>query len=86
MKRPDPHHEDYLQLQRYKDELMNVPENLTYDEIHEALLDRIPCLQRHDATHRTFEESGVNNLLDQLNALLFEQACGLLLVGDDNGS
>lgn len=72
--------EDYYQLERYKASLGSVPEGLSYDEIREALDARIPYLSRHEATHRVFEESGINNLLDQLNALLVGQCIELMEV------
>lgn len=62
----------------YQAWLTDIPENLTYDEIHEALLARIPYVARREATRRVFEESGINNLLDQLNALLVSQCVELL--------
>lgn len=71
--------EDFSQLQRYKDELMNVPEGLTRDEIYEALTARIPYLERHDATPRVMNESGVDLLLDQLITLQHNEAFDLLL-------
>lgn len=73
MKRPDEFHEDYLQLQRYKDALGTIPENLSYEEIHQGLIDRTPYLQRHEFTPRAWNESGANNLLEQLNELLISQ-------------
>ena len=60
--------------------MQDVPEGLTYDEIHEALTDRIPYLKRHECSPRIFEETGVDNLLDQLNAVLLIQCVELLEV------
>lgn len=65
--------DDYMQLTRYLTHLGAVPEGLTYDEVWEALEARRPYVARHTAVHRTFEQSGVNNLLDQLNSLLLSQ-------------
>lgn len=65
--------DDYMQLTRYLNDLGAVPEGLSYDEACEALEVRRPYIARHNATSRVFEESGVNNLLDQMNSLMLEQ-------------
>lgn len=72
--------EDYMQLSRYLSDLEAVPEGLTYDEVWEALEVRRPYVARHAPVHRTFEGSGTNNLLDQLNALLLSQCVDMLEV------
>jgi hypothetical protein len=76
--------EDYYQLQRYKDQLGNVPPYDNYDGIWDALEERRHYISRHAPTHRVFEESGVNKLLDQMNALLLGQ-CIETLEGEANG-
>ena len=70
--------EDFTEWHNYQAWLLDVPENLDYDGICEAIIARTPYLARRQATERVFEESGINRLLEQMNALLLGQCIEML--------
>lgn len=70
--------DEFKEYHDYMNWLQDIPDDLTYDEVWNALDARIPHLKRHNATHRVFEESGINKLLDQMNKILLTQCVELL--------
>lgn len=68
-------------LRDYVTQLGSVdPSEMDYDQVHEALVERVPYITRHEATDSVFEGSGVNKLLDRLNEILLVQCVELLEV------